>query len=255
MPHRVSNKPREALRVLLLQIRNDSVTRLEELTSFATFCGLNEEQFSVLNVFDQPHFEPEVIDKFDAVLVGGSSDASVLEPIDYPFVPDAAALLRYCIDIKMPTFCSCFGHQLAVVALGGEVIRDETDYEMGTIPISLTAAAQTDPLFHDTTNPFYAVSVHRERAPEIPENCTLLAETAPCSHSFKVNNAPFWTTQFHPEVDRQVLIDRLSLYAHKYTQNSAQLHAVLSSAVETPESNALLRKFIDRVVLAAPANA
>ncbi|GAA5215816.1 type 1 glutamine amidotransferase [Corallincola platygyrae] len=251
MPHRQKAKPKSKLRVLLLQIRNDSVTRLEELTSFASFSGLEEQQISILNVFDRPHFEPEVVDPFDAVFVGGSSDASVLEPIDYPFVPDAEALLRYCIKIGKPTFCSCFGHQLAVTALGGTVIRDESDYEMGTLPISLTDTAKDDPLFHDTPNPFMAVSVHRERAPQIPEGCTLLAETEVCSHSFKVDGAPFWTTQFHPEVDRKVLVERLTLYAHKYTKGDGHLQQVLQSAVETPESNHLLKKFIDRVVMAA----
>lgn len=237
------------LRVLLLQIRNDEKTKAEETASFLSFSGLAQDQLTILNVFDTPHFSHHAIDGFDAVLVGGSSDASVLEPDNYPFVNDAQDLLRYCIDLKLPTFCSCFGHQLAVKALGGEVIRDQREFEMGSLPIRLTDAARQDLLYHDTPNPFLAVAVHRERATLVPDGCTLLAYTEPCIHSFKVDNAPFWTTQFHPEVDKQVLIERLSLYAHKYTDGDDHLQEILDGAQETPESNILLKKFVDRVVL------
>ncbi len=242
-------KQRHQLRVLLLQIRQDPLTKAEELASFARYCQLGLDQFSVLNVFDTPHFDPQVLDGMDALIVGGSSDASVLHPERYPFVPDCEALLREAIVRKLPTFCSCFGHQLAVTALGGRVIHDDTDYEMGCVPIYLTEAGQQDPLFRDTPSPFMAVSVHRERAPEVPQQAQLLAYTQACSHSFKIKDAPFYTTQFHPEVDKQILIERLTLYAAKYTEGAGQLKQVLDAAVETPESNALLTKFVDRILL------
>jgi len=55
--------------------------------------------------------------------------------------------------------------------------------------------------------------------------------------------------QFHPEVDLQTLIDRLTLFKEKYTDGDGHLQEVLDSAQETPESNNLLRKFVDRVLL------
>ncbi|MBY5920923.1 type 1 glutamine amidotransferase [Ferrimonas balearica] len=241
---------RTEVTLLLMQIRDNPQTREEEWRSFAQFCGLERTQIRILNLFDTPEFGPEVLEGVDGLLVGGSSEASVLEPERYPFVEPAMALLRHCISIKLPVFCSCFGHQLAVRALGGEVIRDERDFEMGTVPILLTAAARTDPLYHDMPQGFMAVSVHRERALVVPEGCTLLAYTEPCTHSFKVDGAPFWTTQFHPEVDRPVLIQRLTQFAHHYTDGEDHLREVLESAEETPLSNDLLRRFVDRVLLA-----
>ncbi|MBY6093343.1 glutamine amidotransferase-related protein [Ferrimonas balearica] len=240
---------RAKLTLLLVQIRDNPQTRDEEWRSFAQFCGLKPEQIRILNLFDTPQFGPEVLAGVDGVLVGGSSEASVLEPENYPFVVPAMALLRHCIDIKMPVFCSCFGHQLAVRALGGEVIRDQRDFEMGTVPVSLTDAARDDVLYHDMPDGFMAVSVHRERALTVPQGCTLLAYTEPCTHSFRVDGAPFWTTQFHPEVDRAVLIARLTQFAHHYTDGEDHLREVLDSAVETPLSNDLLRRFVDRVLL------
>ncbi|WP_207062619.1 type 1 glutamine amidotransferase [Motiliproteus sp. SC1-56] len=244
------NKHRSQLRILLMQIRDEPLTRQEELQSFAQFCELEARQFDILNLFDTPRFDHRVVEGYDALFVGGSSEASVLEPDAYPFVIHAQGLLRHCIAIKKPVFASCFGHQLAVMALGGEIVHDAQDFEMGTLPIQVTAAAQNDPLYRDTPAGFHAVAVHRERALEAPQGCTSLAYTAACNHAFKVEGAPFWTTQFHPEVDKRVLVERLTLYKAKYTNGDGHLQQVLDSAVDTPESNDLLRKFVDRVLLA-----
>jgi GMP synthase (glutamine-hydrolysing) len=251
-----SNHPdavRSRLRILLMQIREDRATRQEELRSFAQFSGLSVDQFSVLNLFDTPVFSHDVIQGFDALYVGGSSEASVMEPERYPFVVPAQALLRHCIDIRLPVFASCFGHQLAAQALGVEIVSDKQHFEMGTLPISLTIDAGNDPLYRDTPDGFMAVAVHRERALGIPTGCTALAYTQTCNHSFKVNAAPFWTTQFHPEVSKSILIERLTIFKHKYTDGDGHLQQVLDNAVETPESNALLRKFVDRVLIKGEA--
>lgn len=245
------SQSRQDLRILLMQIRQETETRVEELESFAKYAGLDESQFGVLNLFDQDDFDMSVLADYDALFVGGSSEASVLEPDDYPFVIPAQQLLRDCINAKFPVFASCFGHQLAVMALGGEVVREPGEFEMGSIPIYLRDAAKDDVLFQDVSDGFLAISVHREKNTLIPANCIELAYTDACCHSLKVVDAPFWTTQFHPEVDLDVLVRRLTLFRKKYTQNADHLQQVLDNARETPESNNLLRKFVDRVLLAA----
>lgn len=236
------------LKVLLLQIRHKQQVRDEELQSFISFSGLQAAQFDVLNVFDTPQFPKDVVDKYDAVFVGGASEASVLEPEKYPFVPYCVELLRYCHDISKPVFASCFGFQLATLALDGEIVRDAGEFEMGTIPITLTDVALSDPIFKGVPNPFIAVSVHRERAPHLPDVCELLAYTDKCPHAFKVKDKPFWAFQFHPEVDKTTLVERLTFYQSAYTDGPGQLQQVIDSAKETPESNALVRSFIEHLM-------
>lgn len=223
--------------------------RSEEYASFVRYTGVQAGQIDLLNVFDTPDFSASVADGYDALLIGGASEASVLEPGYYPFLEPAIRLVLRCIDRKTPVFASCFGFQLTVVALGGRVIRDETDYEMGTIPIHLTEAAKQDPLYADTPDGFLAVSVHRERSPTAPAGCTTLAYTKGCCHSFKVDGCPLWAFQFHPEVDRAILVERLTIYQRHYTRDADHLQRILNAARQTPESNALLRKFVDRVLL------
>ncbi|WP_290703224.1 type 1 glutamine amidotransferase [Amphritea sp.] len=240
---------RDQLRILLLQIRDGEQVRMEEHQSFAEYCGVALEQIEILNVFDTPDFPATAADDFDALLVGGASEANVLKPDQFPFIQACQDLIRHCGETAKPVFASCFGFQLAVLALGGEVRHKDVDFEMGTIPVSLADGAVDDPLYQDTPEGFFAISVHRQYVDSLPENCQLLAYTAQCVHSFKLKGKPFWAFQFHPEVDKATLIERLTFYKAHYTDGDGQLDRVLSSAVETPESNILVRKFVDRVLL------
>ena len=236
------------MRLLLLQIRHDPRVRHEEYDSFVRYCRVQPEELDILNVFDTPRFGPEVLAGYDALLVGGASEASVLEPDRYPAVPCCIELLRHCIEKDFPVFASCFGFQLAVLALGGSIIRDDKDFEMGSLPISLRPAAAQDLLFRDVSDGFHAIAVHRERSVNCPPGATELAYTEPCCHAFKVDGKRFWACQFHPEVDRATLVARLTIYKDAYTDGDSHLDEVLSSAVETPESNDLMWKFVERVL-------
>ncbi|MBT8422818.1 MAG: C26 family cysteine hydrolase domain-containing family [Gammaproteobacteria bacterium] len=231
-----------------MQIRDSAGVRAEEYASFLTYSGLTEEQLDVLNVFDTPEFTGDVMKGYDFLFVGGASEASVLEPATYPFVESSIALLQYCLSLDIPVFASCFGFQLAVLALGGRIVRDKKDFEMGTPAIRITDAGQSDTLFHDVANPFCAVSVHKERAPELPATCILLAETDACPHAFRVEDRRFWAFQFHPEVDRATLIERLTHFKDQYTEGDDQLQHVIAGLKETPDSNALVRRFVERVL-------
>ncbi|MBT3250780.1 MAG: type 1 glutamine amidotransferase [Candidatus Marinimicrobia bacterium] len=239
-----------SLKTLLLQIRETSHVCHEELQSFSKYTGLNMEQISVFNMFQNPDFHPEIVNGYDGIFVGGASKASVLEPENFPFILNAQKLLLYCIEKDIPVFASCFGFQLAVIALGGDIIRDVSDYEMGTIEITRSTEVYNDPIFSTVPRQFLAVSVHQERTITPPENCQLLAYTDSCCHAFRVKNKPFWAFQFHPEVDRDILIQRLTVYKSKYTDNDLHLNEVINSAQETPVSNSLAKTFVQNVLLA-----
>ena len=240
---------RKDLKILLLQIRDDANVRKEELESFAKYSELDLDQFEVLNVFDKPKFNSEELNGFDALYVGGASEANVLEPKKYEFVNDCIKLIKYAGDSSIPTFASCFGFQLAVLAFGGTILSKDSDYEMGSIPIRLTNLAEIDPVFKGTKDNFNALSIHRQYAIELPSNLDLLAYTDQCLHSFKLRNKPLWAFQFHPEVDRATVFKRLAIYKEEYTNSEDEFQSVLDSLVETPESHNLMLNFVNRVLL------
>lgn len=244
-------KTREELKVLYIQIRPDPGTREEEFDEFIRFSGLSREQFTYLNVFDQPEFSGDIVEGHDAVFVGGSSDASVLHPEKYPFVACIKDALRYALEHNVPTFASCFGFEVAVEAFGAKVILDKENMEMGMYPLTLTEEAKTDKLFHDMPGTFYATSGHQERAETLPEGAVLLASSELCPyHAFRMDGTNFYAFQFHPEIDYDDLVARLRRYRDKdYFDDHDHVERLIEGCRPVPESNELLGKFVDRIIL------
>ena len=244
-------KHRDELKILLLQIREDEETMLEEFYEFVQFSELHESQFTKLNTFKTKHFSPEIINGYDALFIGGSSDASVLKVEDYSFVPDCKHLVRYCYEKNIPVLASCFGFQIAMEELGGKVILDKEHMEIGIYPIKLSAESKDDPLLYDYPDGFLAVSGHKERASTIPSDCIHLGSTELCPyHIVKFIDKPFYCFQFHPEVDRKDLVARITRYQIRYLENSQALQTVIDNATQdTPYANKIIKDFVDRVII------
>ena len=233
------------IKALLIQIRQDHKVISEERLSFQTYAGLRSDQIDCFNVFENPRFDFQLVKDYDCLFVGGASEASVLEPDRYHFVPYLIELLQSCVQHSFPVFASCFGFQAAVLAQGGVVTRQEKDFEMGTYPISLSVSGSNDPVFRGIKSGFQAISVHQEKCTELPPNCELLAYTENCIHSFRIKDKPFWTFQFHPELNKKTLTSRLQTYQSKYTENAQHFQRVIDNLQDTPDSNRLVGNFVD----------
>lgn len=233
-------------KTLLLQIRRNELVKKEELESFERFAGASPNSITAFDCFNSDLCTLEISD-YSAIYIGGASEASVLEPETYTFVPKLISKVKEMIDKKIPTFASCFGFQVAVLALGGSIIRDESNFEMGTYQMKLTPKALKDPIFNGVSDLFYAVSVHKEKTTLLPPNSELLAYTDSCVHSFRVKNCPFYAFQFHPELDKKTLKIRLNAYKEKYTQNSNHLSEVINNLKETPYANMLVKNFMNSI--------
>ncbi len=243
------SKKRDELRLLLLQNRENEFIRRDEQRVFAYHCGIKRSQIDILNVFDSPDYPLDILDQYDALLVGGASEVSVSEPEKYPFLVREKELLLSAAEKNIPVFASCFGFQLAVLAFGGEIIKDTQEYEMGTIPVRRTEASNNDPLFQGIPSQFLVVSVHQEKALSVPDNCELLAFTDACCHAFRVKEKPFWAFQFHPEINLETLVSWLTIYSEKYTEDKEHLHRTIEKFTDTPDAHHLLKNFTENVLL------
>lgn len=243
-------KHRQDLRILLLQIRSDEETLAEELRQFVQYSGLSEEQFKCLNVFEKPHFSSDEIQGFDGLFVGGSSDASVLKPEKFTFIDSCAQLLRRCIKESIPTFASCYGFQAASHAMGGEVEEDRERMEMGIHKVFLKKEAQKDPLLHDFPTEFWAVLGHKEHVTQLPPGFTNLAFTPICPNQlFRVEGKPFYGTQFHPEVNGDDLVSRITRYKDRYGVSDKHIEEMSQGDKCCQDSHELIHKFVDRIIL------
>ncbi|MBT6254268.1 type 1 glutamine amidotransferase [Candidatus Uhrbacteria bacterium] len=244
-------KQRDELKILLIQARDDAPTLSEERAEFVRFGKLNDDQLDAINLFDVPSFDPDIIDGYDALFVGGSSDADVLDLDKFPFITDAERLLVHCFEQNIPVLGSCYGFQLAVEALGGKVERSEEYAELyGSGVIEVISDAGNDPLFHDMPKTFRAVALHKDSATKLPDNVTLLARSEGCPyHAFKVNGKPFYVTQFHSEIDKKDFITRIRRYQARYVDTSEVLEGLVEDAVDMDDVNSIPWKFIDRIVM------
>ena len=117
----------------------------------------------------------------------------------------------------VPTFASCFGLQVTTLALGGEMMRDPSNREVGSIDLDVTQAAASDPLFAPLPRTFVGQAGHTDRAVRTPPGATLLASSRRCeTNAFRVTGRPYWACQFHPELDPDSLARRYMAYMEKY---------------------------------------
>ena len=241
---------RGTLGFLLLQARRpDDVVRGEERYAFAAQLGVDIDQIQPVDILTEA-LDIERIQDSDAVLVGGAGEFGVVDP--EPPVMEMIRFLTETTEKGHPIFASCFGFQALVVGLGGVVQEDEPNAEVGTYDLRTTTAAELDPVFSVLPTHFKAQLGHKDRAQQMPTCVTNMALSDRCPHqALRVNGAPVYATQFHPELtwqDNRLRFERyMPQYGRLFGQEEAQRK--LDSHVPSPEANQLLARFVDTVLL------
>lgn len=237
------------LRVLLLQARaaGDPVAGSER-RAFATASGLPVERVHTHDLLEGPPSLAE-IRRHDVLMVGGSGDYYVSKR-NLPGMEATLDRIREVVETGHPMFASCFGFQLLVEALGGRVIHDPEAVEVGTFEVTLTEAGAGDPLFGDLPRSFNAQMGRKDRAEHLPDEVVHLASSERCRyHALRIPGAPIWSTQFHPELDRERNRMRFERYIDGYAplMSEEERRRALERFTESPETDRLLRRFL-RVV-------
>ncbi len=92
-----------------------------------------------------------------------------------PWSEVLAAWVAEAVPMGIPVLGVCYGHQLLAHALGGEVDYHPAGPEVGTVPVRLTPAARTDPLFARLPETFYAHATHAQSVLRLPAAAVHLA--------------------------------------------------------------------------------
>jgi len=232
------------LRCLLLQVRNpDDPMRVHEVECFARTLGIHPEQ---IRVFDLLSGEPGPADyaTADLFLLGGSGHYSAAG--SGPWLDRALHTLRRVYDLRQPTFASCWGFQAMARAMGGRVEKVPEQAEVGTHTVFLTEAGHADPVFGLLGDSFPAQMGHEDCVVELPPGATLLASSQRCRHqAFRFHDRPIYCTQFHPELSRDDLLQRVNTYP-EYVERLAEVpfEEFCRLALDTPDAAMLLRRFV-----------
>jgi GMP synthase (glutamine-hydrolysing) len=236
------------VRYLLLQVRNPSdPMRRHEVNCFSRALQCDVDQIGVLDLISGVPSRT-TLDLVDVVLLGGSGDYSVAEGGSWL----AAALesMRELYDWNKPTFASCWGFQAMARALGGKVVTDLSRAELGTHDLWLTDAGRRDPVFSHLGRAFLAQMGHQDIVTELPPGAVRLASSERVvNQAFCFPTKPIYCTQFHPELRREDLLQRLEAYP-QYVECIAGVTAEEFAAhcQDTPACEALLPRFVRHVL-------
>ncbi len=241
-----------SLKLLLLQARRpQDPARYEERASFAKRLGVPIHAIVPHDLLQGPP-SLEEIHHHRAVLIGGSGEFDVSKR-NLPHFEATLQRLREMVDLGGPMFASCFGFQLLVQALGGNIVNDPERTEIGTFPIYLTPEGEEDELFSVLPSTFLAQLGHKERAEVMPPGVLTLAYSDKVAYeALRIPGKPIWATQFHPELDLEDHLVRFRRYLNIYTHlfSEEEIQAMLDSFKPSPETEKLLPRFMD--IICAP---
>jgi GMP synthase (glutamine-hydrolysing) len=120
-----------------------------------------------------------------------------------PSVRNQIELAKRIYEIGIPSWGSCWGLQMAVVAAGGKVIENPKGREMGLArKVRLTADALQHPMYKGKAAVFDAYISHDDMVSNLPNGGILLAGndfTGVQAAEIRHKKGVFWATQYHPE--------------------------------------------------------
>ena len=235
-------------RFLLLQVREPGdPMAAHEVLRFRQALGLEPDQLRVFDLLtDAP--PPAIFDSTDVVVIGGSGDHSVVR--GGPWLAGALRAMEILHGRSIPTFASCWGFQALARALGGRVVTDHARAEVGVLPLDLTEAGRRDPVFGPLGSGFPVVIGHEDIVDELPPDAVSLASSATIANeALTFPGKPIYATQFHPELDREDLIQRIAAYPpYLKLTGASSLEELRAITPETTGATSLLRRFVDEVV-------
>jgi len=147
---------------------------------------------------------PSDLEGYDGLVVmGGAMGAN--DDATSPWLTPTKELIRRAAADSVPTLGICLGHQLAAVALGGEVRRNPQGKQFGVLDVGWDPAAHLDELFAPVATPRRAVQWNDDVVTRLPDGAQVRARAA----TGEVQAARFaptvWGVQWHPEVDEPLV--------------------------------------------------
>ena len=146
---------------------------------------------------------PETIAGYDALVVlGGEMGAS--DDAAYPWLTPTKALIARTVEEGGCFLGICLGHQLAAVALGGEVIVNPHGQTIGLTPVQLTRQGRADPLLGVIADGARSAHWNSDVVARLPNGSVEVARTPDGSVQAARFGPRAWGVQFHPEISPAV---------------------------------------------------
>lgn len=183
------------------------------------------------------------IAQYDMLLVMGGT-MNVYQEEKYPWLVEETQAIRQAVEADKAVLGVCLGGQLLAKALDAPVQLGAAT-EIGLIPITLTEAGESDPLFEGLT-PVEAVEWHDDTF-DIPTGAVALARSQGCANQGFRFGPRAYGLQFHPEVSPAMLAQWIKAASSQQIDRSSFQRAVESKA---PTLQAQAERLIDNLIRA-----
>ncbi|ESS86266.1 class I glutamine amidotransferase [Cutibacterium acnes P6] len=151
-----------------------------------------------INAWNHP--VPPIVDADALVVLGGSM--SCQDDAEAPWLAPTRQLISRTVRAGTPFLGICLGHQLATVALGGQVCTSD-HFCLGAAEMHLTPEGKKDPLL-SVYDGHRGIHFNNDVAVVLPEDAVLLARD-PIGQIEAVRFAErAWGVQFHPECTPEI---------------------------------------------------
>jgi len=201
------------------------------------------DRFDFINIVEHPQLKWQDIESAHAVLIGGAGGYSVIG--EHPFSPYLRDVLSRVIEEERPLFGSCWGHQFMAKSLGGQVIVDRDNSEVGSFEITLTQRGAEDPLLEHLPSSFFVQLGHNDRVSCLPDGWVELASSERCPNQIiRLDGKPVYGTQFHSEMNQDRLRERLEVYLQEYVPDQEAFNDLMARLRPSPHSDRILDRFL-----------
>lgn len=192
------------LRLGILQTNHDKSVEVgdafpDDAHRFRDLFDLQEQRFRYRVYMTIGGEVPVDLDEQDAYMITGSP-LSVLE--QHIFTDALMDFIKRCDAAQKPLLGACFGHQAIALALGGNVMRSDSGYNVG---IEETVFTGSKPWMTPTHNKLPMYMFHEDYVDRLPEGCELLGSSANCKNASFAKGNHIFTTQSHPEFTHEFM--------------------------------------------------
>ncbi len=236
---------------LVIQLRPEDEVADEELRALQQHGGLADAE--LVRVRAERAGLPKInLDDYSAVIVGGSPfDVSTPEASKsaiQKLIEAGFRLLLGDIDTRdFPFLGCCSGNGLLGSYCGASISRRFGE-PVGCAEIALTDEGKADPLLSGLPDCFPVLLGHKEACDAVPPGTTLLATGEHCPVQMFRRRTNIYATQFHPEADADGFVLRVNVYRHHgyFPPEDAERLIEAVSSAPVPQSNEILRRFVER---------
>ncbi|MFH1631709.1 MAG: type 1 glutamine amidotransferase [bacterium] len=238
------------MQMLLIHIRGEQEMRDHEYKCVVEHSGLSESEIVRVDAVRDP-ITTDLLDGADILLVGGSGDYSLPAGEMPEMVESLKSIVVEARDRSIPILGVCYGSHVIAEALGGKVVKDKANEEVGTHRITLNENASRCPVFSQMPNEFDAQLGHSDHIVELPPGAVNLGSSKLSEvQAFIFPGEPIYALTFHPELNERALIERIEYYAGNYSWDEDKVAQLKSTIGPTPEAVKVFDLFMSEIVRA-----